>query len=86
MSKTAKKINKASIQVFIFVAIVFILLLTSINIKNFLNPKKVLGAETTEPKHEEFWQQFLNENPNYVPGWIEIGRIDKAKEIDPNYF
>jgi hypothetical protein len=83
---SAKKVNKAAKELFIYVFLLFILLLTSINIDNYLRPKetKVLGSETknTEPV---FWQNFLAQNPDYIPGWIETGRIDKAHEIDPNY-
>jgi hypothetical protein len=60
-----------------------------INIKNYLSPKalpeRVLGAETRLDATEEFWNNFLSKNPNYVPGWIEIGRADKAYKLDPNF-
>jgi len=90
MSSTAnKKIRKNSIQVFVYVVILFLLLLTSINIDKFLTPKTVLGAETSlnqsTDKNELFWSNFLSKNPNYIPGWIEIGRSDKARQIDPNF-
>lgn len=60
-----------------------------VNIKNYTSTtpadsKEVLGATTKEVSDEDFWKEFLNENPNYVPGWIEIGKIDKAREISPN--
>jgi len=89
---SAKKVNKTVIELFIFVATLFVLLLSALNIKNYLAPKKtvkVLGAETiTDPETssgQRFWQDFLKNNPGYIPGWIEIGRTDKVKEIDPNY-
>ena len=83
---SAKQVNKAARQVLMLTAILFILLLASINIEYYLVPKKVLGAETIAPTQTEiFWQDFLNKNPNYIPGWIEIGRWDKVGEIDPNY-
>ena len=90
MSSTAhKKVRKASIQIFVFVAILFLLLLTSVNIQDFLTPKKVLGAQTNisaqADKENLFWNEFLSKNPNYIPGWIETGRTDKVKEIDPNF-
>jgi len=83
---SAKKVNKIAKELFIYVFFLFILLLVSININNYLAPTqtKVLGTET-ENKEEVFWQSFLTRNPDYVPGWIEIGRTDKANEIDPNY-
>ena len=91
MPKTANKnkgLNSASKELFIYVVFLFILLLVSINIDTYLRPVnvdvKVLGAETQNNK-EVFWQDFLSKHPDYVPGWIEIGRTDKANEIDPNY-
>lgn len=70
---------------------IFILLLLSlVNIKNYTSEKKVddvvLGAKTEEISDVDFWNSYLNQNPNYIPGWIEIGRFDKVKQIDPNYF
>jgi len=82
---SAKEVNKVAVELFIFVSALFVLLLTSININNYLTPKKVLGAETQVNSTDKFWQDFLNKNPDYIPGWMEIGRTDKVKEIDPNY-
>ncbi len=91
MPKTANK-NKgsdnASKELFIYVIFLLVLLLASINIDTYLRPTnidvKVLGAET-QNKEALFWQDLLSKHPGYIPGWIEIGRIDKANEIDPNY-
>lgn len=53
---------------------------------NLISPKKkvveVLGAETDNA----FWQELVSKHPTYRDGWVELGRIDKIKEIDPNYF
>jgi hypothetical protein len=83
---SAKRVNKIAKELFIYVSLLFILLITSINIDNYLRLRetKVLGTET-ENKEVIFWQDFLTKNPNYVPGWIEIGRTERAREIDPNY-
>lgn len=70
---------------FIYFLIVFLLLLTSLNIKNRLTPRSVLGAEVETGSSEDFWQDFVTENPSYIPGWIELGRLDKAEVIDPNF-
>jgi hypothetical protein len=80
------KVNKSVKELLIYVFLLFILLLTSINISNYLKPKntKVLGTET-ENKEEEFWQEFLTKNPNYIPGLIKVGNLQRAKQIDPNY-
>jgi len=82
------RVNKTAKQLFIYVALLLVLLLTAINIENYQTPVKlvkVLGEETQINGDQQFWQDFLTKNPNYIPGWIETGRIDKAKEIDPNY-
>jgi hypothetical protein len=85
---SAKKVNNAAIEIFFYILFLFILLLASINIDTYLKPVdvdvKVLGAET-QNKEDIFWQNFLSKHPDYIPGWIEIERIDKANEIDPNY-
>jgi hypothetical protein len=80
--------RKAAKQLFIYVALLFILLLTVINIETYQppgKPVKVLGTETQINDDQKFWEAFLSNNPNYIPGWIETGRLDKVKEIDPNY-
>lgn len=79
----------------IYIFFLLIILLSLININSYLthnnrvgfymSGKKVLGAETKNDAGV-FWYTFLQKNPNYIPGWIEIGRPDKAKAIDPNYF
>ncbi len=69
------------------ISIVILLLLSLLNIRNYFLPKAVLGIKTqAKSLNEEFWNEYLKNNPNYVPGWLEIGRVDKALQIDPNYF
>ena len=71
----------------LYILIVFALLVSAVNINSYLGPNKVLGAEIEESvNNEAFWNEFLANNPDYIPGWIEIGRMDKVLEIDPNYF
>jgi hypothetical protein len=85
---SANKVNKVARQLFIYVALLFILLLAAVNIENYQTPGKpvkVLGTETQINNDQKFWQDFLSKNPNYIPGLIETGRLDKVKEIDPNY-
>ncbi len=83
---SAKDVNKIIKEVFIYTFLLLVLLITSLNISSYLNPKqvKVLGTET-ENKEEVFWQDFLSKNPNYIPGWVEVGRMDVVQQIDPNY-
>jgi len=92
MSKKRKKINEALDQFLIYIVVVFLLLLTSANLQNYLSSKEVLGVSVDEITQDNqsvqdrmFWHEFLLKNPNYIPGWIELGRMDKVREIDPNY-
>lgn len=83
------KVNDNTKLLFFIVICFVLLMLSMVNIKNYFSPKtlpeRVLGAETHLDATEEFWNDFLNKNPNYVPGWIELGRMDKALTLDPNF-
>ena len=66
--------------------------------------REVLGikiqtdAKTVLSFEKSFWQAFLKKNPSYLPGWLELAKIEvqledidnakealnKAREIDPN--
>ena len=86
MQKSAQKLQGVSIELFVLVSVSFLLLLTAVNIQKYLEPKKVLGVNIVEAHDDSgFWNYFLVKNPNYLPGWEAIGRMDKVKEIDPNY-
>jgi uncharacterized membrane protein YecN with MAPEG domain len=82
---SAQMVNKMATELFIVVVAISVLLLSAINISNYQAPKMVLGAEIQVDSDDQFWTEFLSNNPNYIPGWIEIERMDKAREIDPNY-
>jgi hypothetical protein len=71
----------------IYLVAIFMIVISFININIYLKQKtvKILGI-STHGNETVFWKDFLEKNPNYIPGWIEIGRTDKAKKIDPNYF
>lgn len=83
------KVNDNNKTLLIAIVCFIILTLSLVNIKNYLStkpiPKKVLGAEIDLDSTMNFWNDFLTKNPEYIPGWIEIGRTDKAYSIDPNY-
>ena len=81
--------------------LVFLLTISYLNLKVYFEGKeeiKVLSAESEKPSEEEFWVNYLELNPNYFPGLIELARIQiansqndkaiktllKAKNIDPN--
>lgn len=78
---------KKIVPIKLILAIGFVTVLTIANFYTYLkiDSDRVLGIET-EVTPPVFWYDFLKKNPNYIPGWIEIGRPDKVKNIDPNYF
>lgn len=84
--------QRPAIYLLFCIATITLLLLSALNIENYLAPKKVLGTEIESTGSEinseeiEFWEDFLSKNPDYIPGWIELGRYEKVKQIDPNYF
>lgn len=82
---SVKKIRNSILEVAIYTLVITLLLISIQNIKTYLQPKKVLGIATTN-NYDIFWSKFLKQNPNYVPGWIETGREDIVKQIDPNFF
>ena len=79
------KVNKNTKLLLILFGAFILLTLSLVNIKNITSTKEVLGIETQENINREFWDNFLNENPDYIPGWLEIGRQDQAFAIDPNF-
>lgn len=96
-----KKLNlkKEALYLFSCCAVLFLLLITTFNFDNYLSSDKVLGTEIEESLDEKlFWEDFVNKNPEYLDGWIELTKIYlqegdknagssalvKAREIDPN--
>ncbi len=87
----AKKKNNKVVKIkyreyLVYFFIIFLVLLSSFNVASYLTPKKqtVLGIVTSNDEGV-FWYKFLKDNPDYIPGWIEINRPDKVANIDPNY-
>ena len=81
--------QRAATYLLFCTAIITLLLLSALNIESYLAPKDILGVRTTISEADsievDFWKTFLEANPDYIPGWIEIGRWDKVRQIDPNY-
>lgn len=77
--------QRPAIYLLFCVVIIALLFLSAINIENYLAPKEVLGIESEEINNDIFWTEFLEKHPNYIPGWIELGRWDKVMQIDPNF-
>jgi hypothetical protein len=79
-------VNKNRRHLLLGVAILILILLSMFNVNNLFSlPQKVLGTETKIDQSADFWNDFLTKNPNYIPGLIETGDIDRAKQIDPNF-
>lgn len=62
---------------------VIILFLTLFNILNMGSKKEVevLGATTDN----SYWEEMVVKHPTYRDAWMELGRMDKVEEIDPNF-
>jgi hypothetical protein len=88
---TAHKKNfinkKVRLDLLLYFLVLIVLSLSAFNIHNLFAPEivPVLGA-STEYSEADFWRVFLSKNKNYIPGWIEVGRIDIATQINPHYF
>lgn len=88
-----KKKFDNELQTLLLINITVIILILSFF--NLINPKKtsvqVLGAEIETSYNDAtyddntFWQEFIIKHPTYRDGWVELERMDKVKEIDPNF-
>ena len=69
-------------NLFYITAAILILLLSIFNLQN-INKKqiKVLGATIDN----SYWEEMVIKHPTYRDGWVELGRMDMVKQIDPNY-
>ena len=48
----------------------------TIKSKQSINEKSVLGTTTETNSRRVFWQDFLSKQPNYLPGWIELYKLE----------
>lgn len=88
MSNSAQKQKEIITEILLYFTIFIILVLSAVNIKTYFTKSKVLGISTKEKPletEEQFWNNFLSQHPDYIPGWKQIGRNDMAKQIDPNF-
>jgi len=79
------EVNNNTKFILIVVSLFILLTLSVVNINDYSLSNNVLGIETVEDVSGKFWDDFLSKNPDYVPGWVEIGRLDKATAINPNF-
>ncbi|MCL4382829.1 hypothetical protein M1545_03500 [Patescibacteria group bacterium] len=103
MPENPANITSKSTATFLFgiITAILILMLSVLNLETFsrsLKDSNVLGVNI-EADQREFWYSFLESNPSYLPGWLELVRLedengneegkiyamDKAFQIDPNW-
>ena len=106
IKKTLLKKDSKSDSRFLFLITllitVIILLLSFVNFffrNEELSEKTVLAVKTEDlTQSKVYWENFLEENPTYLDGWLEIAKIyseigyisgaiyalDTAKKINPN--
>ncbi|MEK7536768.1 MAG: hypothetical protein AAB559_03260 [Patescibacteria group bacterium] len=62
--------------------VIIVLLLSIFNLQSLKkNEIKVLGTTIDN----SFWEEMTKNHPTYRDAWIELGRMDVVKQIDPNY-
>lgn len=59
-----------------------ILLLSMYNLQNLQHDEPLVLGTSTDNK---FFEDLVSKYPTYIDGWVELGRMDKVYEIDPNY-
>lgn len=62
---------------------IFILLLSLFNLQNIKTRRENQVLGTTD--NTVFWEELSKKHPTYKDAWIELGRIDKVRQIDPNF-
>lgn len=67
------------------ILVIIILLLSISNLSSLSNKERVVSVLGTNTDYE-FWVNFVQKHPDYIDGWLELNRLDKVAEIDPNYF
>ncbi len=103
MPAKKKKLSISNDKI-IFTAILVLIISVSIyNLAILFSPReaKVVYAYQEEPRSNQlisFWNTFLEKNPEYLPGWLELAKLEiendnfakaflatnQALEIDPN--
>lgn len=102
MPKNKKTIKRREALLFIS-AISTVLILSVVNLitafnSHHHNPQTVIVETDYNQEVIENWKKILQENPNYLPGWLELAKLEiqnknlhnafvatnKALEINPN--
>lgn len=97
--KNKTNILVASVLIILISIFIFdITLYYTSNRKVAIIRKPVLGENTSKDEEIAYWRNFLDENPNYFIGWLELSKLEydtgnlynakedlnKAKNINPN--
>lgn len=81
MPKTKSFSNELQF-LFIVNLTILILILSIFNLQYIKRSEiKVLGATDDSV----YWEEMVKKHPTYRDGWLELDRMDKVYEIDPNY-
>lgn len=110
-ARSPKKLKKLTLKKqFVFLcsccAVVFTLFVAGLYLDSYIKGRRVLGSQIeleerqllSQKEQKKYWENFLKENPNYLPGWLELTNIyleegevenareslSKAKKINPN--
>lgn len=90
MSKKKKADYSKDLQFLLFInCIIIVLMLSFFNlylINNKEKPKQITNTVLGAEKDNVYWEQLVKKHPTYIDAWVEMGQIEKVKEIDPNYF
>lgn len=105
MPAKKKKLLKDNQKLLNYAIVALIGIISFFNLAIFLTPKEKKIIYTYEPASSSnseqlisYWNTFLDKNPEYLPGWVELAKIhlennqlssalvsaSKALEIDPN--
>lgn len=97
-AKSAKKYiaRKASIKGEILYlcsccAVIFLLVLSGINVDSFVSKDRVLGISDTSGEEgylvlveeKSYWQDFLKAHPRYLDGWVQLVDINLGLNDSP---
>ncbi len=65
--------------------IIIVLLLSIFNLRSTQKKEvKVLGVKVINDDRV-YWENLVSKNPTYRDAWVELDRMDKVRQIDPNF-
>ena len=83
MAKQHAKIQSEALFFASGLAVVAILFLSALNLnlytKKGLSSDKILGINIQREEEISYWKDLLSENPDYLPGWVELAKLQKEK-------